>query len=671
MKRSLITCLLSLCAALPAVAQVQSVIVNKNIQYQQTSATDVHVTPVAAGQTSDLPWGFSADVNGSNIAGITPPRVTGPINTPSGFFTNGGALNYSTGDKGWRIGPNATDWSSPSLADLNAKWGDGTYTFTVNGASVALNLTGAAFPNPPRLILSGGHWEGDEYVVDPSDDLVIKTNAYTGYGTHVDDRISIVVAGGNYTLPFDSVAPFGCQWFPLGACQYHSSSSGGNTLTYTVRGNTLQPATRYIMGAGFMAIVDSKPNAALPGSTNYATYDNFVLAKLRTTTPVFPMTVTTNINTSTATVTANFQPKPEDAGKQENVYVFAVAPVSLVKGAILKEAGGLTWNAKGSTKDGAGSCALAQMNSSGQLQGVSASNLQPAVSGVLSAQGQSVSVLNNVATPQVAGATFYVGYGTSASAMIATGVNRAAATIPGSVLCQPQPPQTGWWWNPAEGGRGYSIEVQGNHVFFAAFHYDVSGRATWNVASGNVSIDGSLFTGDFLGISGGQTLGGPYTGFPRVSTVGPISLSFSDAAHGTMVWPGGTVAIERQPLVPGGLEAEPQANLPENGWWWNPNESGRGFFIEWQKGYADAAGYMYDDAGNPVWYIAVYTTPNPASFAGNWWQYANGQSMGGAYKPATQISDHVAPVTITFSAPDAAVMTLPNGRTTNLVRQRF
>jgi hypothetical protein len=149
-------CLLSLTIALPALGQVQSIVVNKNIQYQQTSATDVHVVPIAQGQTGDFPYGFSADVNGSNIAAITPPRMSGPINAGQ-FFTSGGQLFYSAGDKGWRVGQGANDWSSPTLADLNQKWGDGTYTFTVNGASVALNLTGGAFPNPPRLILSGGH----------------------------------------------------------------------------------------------------------------------------------------------------------------------------------------------------------------------------------------------------------------------------------------------------------------------------------------------------------------------------------------------------------------------------------------------------------------------------------------------------------------------------------
>jgi hypothetical protein len=321
-------------------------------------------------------------------------------------------------------------------------------------------------------------------------------------------------------------------------------------------------------------------------------------------------------------------------------------------------------------KDDSIACVLAQLDSSGQLQQVSASSLQAYVSGVLSAQGQAVTILNGSST-NVAGATFYVGYGTSASSMISNGLNRSAVTVPGSVTCQPQAPQTGWWWNPLEGGRGYSIEVQGRHIFFAAFHYDVSGRSTWNVASGSTSLDGSLFVGDLLGVAGGQTLGGPYKGFPQVATVGPITLAFNDGAHGTMVWPGGTVPIERMNLIPGGLSAPVQANQPESGWWWNPNESGRGFFIEWQGGYADLAGYMYDDAGNPVWYISVFPTPDARTFSGAWWQYANGQSMGGAYKPAVRINDNVAGVTVTFSAPDTATMTLPNGRSTSLVRQRF
>jgi len=387
--------------------------------------------------------------------------------------------------------------------------------------------------------------------------------------------------------------------------------------------------------------------------------------------PVFPLQVTGSITPTVSNIQATFQPRPQDVGTRASTFVFALAPASALKSAVVTKETHFGLMTRLTAKDAPVACVLAQLNSSGQLSAVSASNMQALTTGVLSAQGQSVTILNNVATPNVAGATFFVGYGPDASTMINSGVNRSAVTVPGTMTCNPQPPQTGWWWNPLEGGRGFSIEAQGNHLFFAAFHYDVSGRATWNVSPGTTSLEGSYFTSDLYNVTGGQTLGGAYTGTPPASKVGPITLAFSDASHGTMTWPGGTVPIERQNLVPGGLAAPPQANVPESGWWWNPQESGRGFFIEWQKGWADLAGYMYDDRGNPVWYISVFETPNPRSFNGAWWTFANGQSMGAAYKPPTQTSNNVAPVTITFSAPDTATMTLPNGRTTNLIRQRF
>ena len=384
--------------------------------------------------------------------------------------------------------------------------------------------------------------------------------------------------------------------------------------------------------------------------------------------PVF-LVVTQN---ASGAITATVKFRGQDVGSTANIYIFAVAPASTVQGADAKKAEALGFaRRKDGTKDGGNPCVLTQLGSSGQLASASASTLQAYTSGVLNSQGQAVTILNSGTTQNAAGATFYVGYGASSGTMITNGTNRSAVTVPGSVTCQPQPPQTGWWWNPAEGGRGFSIEEQGGHIFFAAFQYDASGRSTWNVASGPTSLDGSLFTGDLLGVSGGQTLGGPYAGFPNVSNAGSITLNFTDALHGTMTWPGGTVPIERQPFVPGSLDAPALANQPESGWWWNPNESGRGFFIEWQGAWVDFVGYMYDDSGNPVWYIGVYQLTDPRTITGSWWTYANGQSMFGPYKPATQTSNTFAPVSITFSASDTAIMTLPNNRTTALTRQRF
>jgi hypothetical protein len=389
--------------------------------------------------------------------------------------------------------------------------------------------------------------------------------------------------------------------------------------------------------------------------------------------PVFPMVVTASIDAVQATARADIQFRPQDVGSSGSVYVFAVAPVTLIKGAIPKGAhyGGMS---KGGPKDTAPvQCVLAQLTSSGQLAAVSASSLLAYTTGLLSAQGQTVQILNGVATVNIGGATFYVGYGSSATAMINSGVNRSAVTVPGSQVCKPQPPQTGWWWNPAEDGRGFSVEVRGNNIFFAAFLYDVTGRSTWYVATGPVSLDGSLYTGPLYSAKGGQTLGGAYFGSPTLKDEGPITLAFNSATTGTMVWPGGTVPIQRFNIVQNGLNLPPAVNQPESGWWWNDQESGRGFFMEWQAGTLDIAGYMYDDAGNSVWYLTVDSMKGATgqTFTQNWWSYGNGQTLTGAWKPNTPLSTTVAPLSIQFSAPDTAIMTLPNGRTTALKRHRF
>jgi hypothetical protein len=172
-------------------------------------------------------------------------------------------------------------------------------------------------------------------------------------------------------------------------------------------------------------------------------------------------------------------------------------------------------------------------------------------------------------------------------------------------------------------------------------------------------------------VAHGQTLTGAYRTPDPVVDVGAVTLAFNDASHGTLVWPGGVVPIERFNIVPNGLATPPRANQPEAGWWWNESESGRGFFIEWQDGWADLAGYMYDDAGNPVWYLSVYPTSDPRVFQGNWWLYGNGQSLMAPYKPATRITDAFAPVTIQFQGPQNATLTLPGGRQLPLTRFRF
>lgn len=227
-------------------------------------------------------------------------------------------------------------------------------------------------------------------------------------------------------------------------------------------------------------------------------------------------------------------------------------------------------------------------------------------------------------------------------------------------------PTNGWWWNPAQSGRGFAIEVQGATFFLSTYLYEANGRATWYASSGQ-SLANWAYQGTLQAYGNGQTLTGSYK--PNVMTnanVGSISLQFSDATHGTLTWPGGTIPIERYIFGSG-----TPAFKPDTGWWWNPAESGRGFFIEVQGNALFIAGYMYDSAGNPIWYAASGSMTSGTLFQGHWDQFSGGQTLTGSYKAPTLPPGNAGTLTLQFTSSTAATLTLPNARQISLTRFYF
>ena len=227
-------------------------------------------------------------------------------------------------------------------------------------------------------------------------------------------------------------------------------------------------------------------------------------------------------------------------------------------------------------------------------------------------------------------------------------------------------PQPGWWWNPAQSGRGFTIEVRGNNLFMAGYLYADDGRATWLVSGGPMT-NVSTYSGPLMAFGNGQTLTGPYkSNTPTNLNVGSITLQFSDASHGTLTWPGGTMPIERFPFGSGTPSFQ-----PESGWWWNENESGRGFAIEVQGNSLFMAGYMYDSGGNPIWYVSPGSMTSPTLYQGSWLQFANGQTLTGTYKAPSQPPASVGAVALQFTSTTTAILTLPDGRQIPLTRFLF
>jgi VCBS repeat protein len=252
-----------------------------------------------------------------------------------------------------------------------------------------------------------------------------------------------------------------------------------------------------------------------------------------------------------------------------------------------------------------------------------------------------------------------------ADVAVANSVTSNAAVYLNNVIT----PQAGTWWNPAQGGRGFTIEKQGDNIFMAAYLYDASGRSTW-YGAGPSPMSGPTFTAPLSAFANGQTLTGPYQMPVPTASPGNISITFSDASHASLTWPGGTMPIQRYEFEPNGLKSPLNATVPQTGWWLNPAEAGRGYSVEIQDGYAFIATFMYDASGNPVWYLTGPGPITPNTYQGSWTSYTGGQTLTGPYQSPTGASN-AGNVVIQFSSPTTGVLTLPNGNQIPIQRYLF
>ena len=230
-------------------------------------------------------------------------------------------------------------------------------------------------------------------------------------------------------------------------------------------------------------------------------------------------------------------------------------------------------------------------------------------------------------------------------------------------------PETGWWWNASESGRGFSLEVSGNTMFLAGYLYSTNGTPIWYISQGSRASNG-VYQGILQQFSGGQTLAGSYQAASYIGSVGTVTVSFDTTTSGRLTWAGGTIPLTRYNIVSGGVAAGAAAGMPQKGWWWNSAEGGRGYFIEVQNSTMFFAAYMYDSTGQATWYISNGAMTSTSLFTGTLTEFRGGQTLGGTYN-ATTSSSSAGTITLQFSSQTAATMTLPNGQQVSLTRYSF
>lgn len=116
-------------------------------------------------------------------------------------------------------------------------------------------------------------------------------------------------------------------------------------------------------------------------------------------------------------------------------------------------------------------------------------------------------------------------------------------------------PESGWWWNPDESGRGFSIEIQDSTVFMATYTYedierDGVRRPVWFFSSGALTGD-SNYEGSLLLLEDGQCFGCDYAAPATSATEGhDVSITFLTATTAEITIDGDTTSIERFQFAP-------------------------------------------------------------------------------------------------------------------------
>ena len=106
-------------------------------------------------------------------------------------------------------------------------------------------------------------------------------------------------------------------------------------------------------------------------------------------------------------------------------------------------------------------------------------------------------------------------------------------------------PESGTWWNPAEPGTGFLLEIQDNFLFLSGYMYKPDGQPMWYTSQGTMNGN-ARFVGVLTSFTGGQCLGCVW----RPPTVqlgagGPVEIIFDTETDARITLGGRVVPIQR------------------------------------------------------------------------------------------------------------------------------
>lgn len=125
----------------------------------------------------------------------------------------------------------------------------------------------------------------------------------------------------------------------------------------------------------------------------------------------------------------------------------------------------------------------------------------------------------------------------------------AVAQPGGGAAALPFTPTNGLWWNPAESGTGYNLQVQHGMMVVTVFSYTPAGDPVWYYAPGRLAAAGRgvTMTATLDRYRGGQCVSCGYSRPNVAGSDGTMTIDFTSPVSATIHLPGGrATAIQPQ-----------------------------------------------------------------------------------------------------------------------------
>ena len=113
-------------------------------------------------------------------------------------------------------------------------------------------------------------------------------------------------------------------------------------------------------------------------------------------------------------------------------------------------------------------------------------------------------------------------------------------------------------------------------------------------------------------------------------------------------------------------DAGAQAVYPEDGWWWNPEQPGRGYLMERQDDILFIASFHYSASGDPEWltitgkYVPeLQPGPEIGTLDGQVYVARHGQCIGCPYASPVETVSAQDPATLTFHSNRSGTLVWP------------